>query len=162
MVSKSLLSTVSSRFGDVLTLTIYLQIFCEFKTHFWGEEGQSFRQETTVHGPQWGRRRWRGMSCCCAVVHRLSKPSDFRLQRHIFKQDCRKSKPVLVGLRSCRWEVWDITSRKGREKEKKQKKKNQAKEEQKRKQRRIVDGLYFKPVSIFFFFNNAQQNLNLL
>ena len=34
MVSKSLLSTVSSRFGDVLTLTICLQIFCEFKTHF--------------------------------------------------------------------------------------------------------------------------------
>ena len=28
--------------------------------------------------------------------------SDFRLQRHIFKQDCRKSKPILVELRSCR------------------------------------------------------------
>ena len=40
---------------------------------FFGEEGRSFRQETTVHGPQWGRRRWRGMSCSCAVVHRLSK-----------------------------------------------------------------------------------------
>ena len=46
--------------------------------------------------------------------------SDFRLQRHIFKQDCRKSKPILVGLRSCRWKVWDITSRKGRERKKKQ------------------------------------------
>ena len=36
MVSKSFLNTVnvSSRFGEVLTLTIYLQIFCEFKTHF--------------------------------------------------------------------------------------------------------------------------------
>ena len=34
MVSKSFLSTISSRFGDVLTLTIYLQIFCEFKTLF--------------------------------------------------------------------------------------------------------------------------------
>ena len=40
---------------------------------FFGEEGRSFRQETTVHGPQWGGRRWRGMSCSCAVVHRLSK-----------------------------------------------------------------------------------------
>ena len=40
MVLKSFLSTISSRFGDVLTLTIYLQIFCEFKTHFFfGEEG---------------------------------------------------------------------------------------------------------------------------
>ena len=71
MVSKSFLSTISSRFRDVLTLTIYLQIFCEFKTHFFGEESRYFRQETTVHGPQWGRRRWRGMSCSCAVVHRL-------------------------------------------------------------------------------------------
>ena len=41
MVLKSLLSTVSSRFGDVLTLTIYLQIFCEFKTHFWGGGGEA-------------------------------------------------------------------------------------------------------------------------
>ena len=40
---------------------------------FFGDEGRSFRQETTVHGQQWGRRRWRGMSCSCAVVHRLSK-----------------------------------------------------------------------------------------
>ena len=55
MVSKSLLSTVSSRFGEVLTLTIYLQIFCELKTLFFGEEGWSFRQET-VHCPQSGRR----------------------------------------------------------------------------------------------------------
>ena len=45
-----------------------------------------------------------------------------RSERHIFKQDCRKSKPILVGLRSCSWEVWDITSRKGRERKKKQKK----------------------------------------
>ena len=52
---------------------IYLQIFCEYKTHFFGEEGRPFRQETTVHGPRWGRRRWRGMPCSCAVVHRLSK-----------------------------------------------------------------------------------------
>ena len=56
MVSKSFLSTISSRFGDVLTLTIYLQIFCELKPLFFGEEGRPFRQETTVHG----RRRWRG------------------------------------------------------------------------------------------------------
>ena len=27
--------------------------------------------------------------------------SDLRLQRHLLKQDCRKSKPILVGLRSC-------------------------------------------------------------
>ena len=46
------------------------------------------------------------------------------------KQDCRKSKAILVGLRSCRWEVWRITSRRGREKKKKQRKK---KEEQKTK-----------------------------
>ena len=64
---------MSSRFGDVLTLMIYLQIFCELKTHFFGEEGRPFRQETTVHAPRWGRRRWRGMPCSCAVVHRLSK-----------------------------------------------------------------------------------------
>ena len=72
MVSKSFLSTISSRFADVLTLTIYLQIFCEFKTHFFGE-GRFFRQEATVHGRQWGCRRWRGMSCSCAVVHCLCK-----------------------------------------------------------------------------------------
>ena len=36
---------------------------------FFREEGRSFRQETTVHGPQWGRPRWRGMSCSCVVVH---------------------------------------------------------------------------------------------
>ena len=73
MVSKSFLSTISSRFGDDLTLTIYLQIFCGVQDQFFREEGRSFRQETTVHGPQWGRRRWRGMSCSCAVVHRLSE-----------------------------------------------------------------------------------------
>ena len=68
---------------------------------------------------------WERSSVLVHVPSHLSsnpslQTSDFRLQRHIFKQDCRKSKPILVGLRSCRWEVWDITSRKGREKKKKQ------------------------------------------
>ena len=37
------LSTISSRFGDVLTLTIYLQVFCEFKTHiFSGKKADLF------------------------------------------------------------------------------------------------------------------------
>ena len=64
MVSKSFLSTISSRFGDVLTLTIYLQIFCEFKTHFFsGKKADLFDR----------KRQWRGMACSCAVVHRLSK-----------------------------------------------------------------------------------------
>ena len=40
---------------------------------FFGEEGRSFRKETTVHGPQWGRRRRRVMSCSCAVVLCISK-----------------------------------------------------------------------------------------
>ena len=40
-----------------------------------------------------------------------------------FKQDCRKSKAILVGLRSCRWEVWGITSWRGREKKKEWRKK---------------------------------------
>ena len=31
----------------------------------------------------------------------------------------KKNKAILVGLRSCRWEVWGITSRRGREKKKK-------------------------------------------
>ena len=50
-------------------------------------------------------------SCFVALVFftklyvKLVVSSDFRLQRHIFKQDYRKSKPILVGLRSCRWEV---------------------------------------------------------
>ena len=58
------LSTISSRFGDVLTLTIHLQIFCEFKTHFFsGKNADLFDR----------KRRWRGMACSCAVVHRLSK-----------------------------------------------------------------------------------------
>ena len=74
MVLKIFLSTISSRFGDVLTLTIYLQTFCEFKTPFFFRGKRPiFRQEATVHGRQWGRRRWRGMSCSCAVVHRLCK-----------------------------------------------------------------------------------------
>ena len=50
--SKKFLSTVSFRFGETPTLTNFLQSFCEFKAHFFGEEGQSFRQETTVHGRQ--------------------------------------------------------------------------------------------------------------
>ena len=66
MVSKSFLSTTSSRFGDVLTLTIYQQIFCKFKTHFFRGRSRSFRQETSMAWPG-------GMACSCAVVHRLSK-----------------------------------------------------------------------------------------
>ena len=57
MVSKSFLSTISSRFGDVLTLTIYLQIFCEFKTLFFsGKKAESFRQETSM--------AWHGLFLC--------------------------------------------------------------------------------------------------
>ena len=44
-------------------------------------------------------------SCIVHEVRSVRETSDFRLQRlqrHIFKQDCRKSKPILVGLRSCR------------------------------------------------------------
>ena len=41
---------------------------------------------------------------------------DARQHAVSFKQDCRKSKAILVGLRSCTWEVWGITSRRGREK----------------------------------------------
>ena len=44
MVLKIFLSTISSRFGDVLTLTIYRQTFCEFKTplFFFEEKGRFF------------------------------------------------------------------------------------------------------------------------
>ena len=75
----------------------------------------SLHNRTAGRGPyiSYGRNLW-------TCLNRPEQTSDFRLQRHIFKQDCRKSKPILVGLRSCRWEVWDITSRKGRERKKKQ------------------------------------------
>ena len=82
-------------------------------------------------------------SCVCRLCCWL-QTSDFRLQRHKFKQDCRKSKPILVGLRSCRWEVWGITSRKGREKKKKQSRKKSRKNKGKQRRISIVDGLYFK------------------
>ena len=64
-----------------------------------------------------------------------------RSERRKFKQDCRKSKPILVGLRSCRSMGHNKQKRKRKEKETKEKSR---KEEQKRKQRRMVDGLYFK------------------
>ena len=53
--------------------------------------------------------------------------SDFRLQRHIFKRDCRKSKAILVGLRSCRREVWGIASKKEKKTTAKNKKKGKSK-----------------------------------
>ena len=53
MVSKSFLSTISSRFGDVLTLTIYLQIFCEFKTHFFFRGRRPIFSTGNVDGVAW-------------------------------------------------------------------------------------------------------------
>ena len=80
-----------------------------------------------------------------ATVHYFVQlpPSDFRLQRHIFKQDCRKSKPILVGLRSCRWEVWDMTSRKGRERKKKKKNNNNQEKRTKKKTKKDWGWLIF-------------------
>ena len=69
----------------------------------------------------------------CWPTRSTSVHSDFR---DIFKQDCRKSKAIVLGLRSCRWEIWGKTSRRGREeKEIKGKKKNKKKKNS--KQRRI-------------------------
>ena len=53
MVSKSFLSTISSRFGDVLTLTIYLQIFCEFKSHFFFRGRRPIFSTGNVDGVAW-------------------------------------------------------------------------------------------------------------
>ena len=53
MVSKSFLSTISSRFGDVLTITIYLQIFCEFKTHFFFRGRRPIFSTGNVDGVAW-------------------------------------------------------------------------------------------------------------
>ena len=58
--------------------------------------------------------------------------SDFR--DIIFKQDCRKSKAILVGLPSCRWEICGIKSRKVREKKKIKDKKKTKKKKKRKKQ----------------------------
>ena len=93
-----------------------------------------YRAHTHTHTHTRARARMHARMHACMHTHAHThlQTSDFR---DIFKQDCRKSKPILIGLRSCRWEVWDITSRKGRERKKKQKKKKNREKTNKKENR---------------------------
>ena len=86
----------------------------------------------------------------CAKNFHVSLCQIWDFRDIIFKQDCRKSKAILVGLRSCRWEVWGITSRKGRE--------NNKKKNEKRRRRRSRKIFKWLPNSCKFLLQIQTQS----
>ena len=77
-----------------LTFTIYLQIFCEFKTHFFfGEKGRSFRQETTV-------RAWPAMGtlidgvACLVVMRWLTACLNLRASFFFFLNNAQQKSSI--------------------------------------------------------------------